>query len=587
MSNHTLTKLASEAPIFTGIYIMMGGNKKILYVGKAKNIKKRLLGHIRYAASSTRHAIMLRQVESMEYIQTTNDEGALLLESKLINKYKPLYNVAIKTEGRLFLAIDLSEEFPSVSEIYLSRSPQENLQIFGPFANKKTSKFLASTIHEVFKLRSCSTYKFMQRKTCLEFDLGRCSGPCEDKISKESYRNMTISAIKLLSGQSDAKHIVAELERYMLAASRVQNYKLAIQYRNAMQTVISLADRHETMAADFTDYVACLVSEESLHIEVFSIRYGVLCIALQQFVDISGFLGRWQELAANILINFYSNTPRAINFDGSAYFDSNSSLEGNHSDEEEIKKATVAKNVASKRKIALCGNAANLKNHLKVLSEYSLICNSKAIPAQIAERIGHLEMTTPSIQHALSPTDYRLAVEQLAKLVHLPDITTCEVYDCSHWAGDCATGACVFFDLSGSSFRKTKSITIVRAKQKIQDDLELITMSLLRRVQINIPLPNLFVIDGGKNQLNAAIKALSENDKTSNIPIVAVTKGSDRLGTKTPHILYFLDSHGQQGNFVAEPNTPLCTLMFGIVFEAHKKAIGSHRQWTKKSTLQS
>jgi excinuclease ABC subunit C len=295
-------------PDSPGVYIFRGPRRKVLYVGKAKSLRKRVAGH--FSHSSTRGAEdMLAQLENIEFVATQSEAEALLAEQNFIKRHRPPFNVKLRDDKSYpYIAISLDEDFPRV---YFTRERhRRDRAYFGPYSNAKRVRETLTLLGKVFQYRTCEG-KEPGRKSgspCLDYYIKRCQAPCVDYVSKDEYRASIDIIVRFLSGRY--RHIEQDLKQQMLEASEEQEFERAAAMRNKLQAVRSLLERQRVAneAVGTLDAIAVAVDDADANAQVFQVRDGVL--ADRQSFYLENPAGRDDvEVAEEFVLQYYATSP--------------------------------------------------------------------------------------------------------------------------------------------------------------------------------------------------------------------------------------------------------------------------------------
>ena len=231
---------ARAAPTDPGVYLMRDAAGTILYIGKAKNLKNRLLTYFQGAMAGNAHEIprielMVSRVEKFDVILTETESEALILECTLIKKHKPKFNIRLKDDKAYpYLRIQLADDFPRIE--WTRRVRRDGARYFGPFPSGYSAKSIMRLLIEMFKLRDCSDNTFRHRsRPCILYQMQKCTAPCVGLISKENYRESIESTVRILEGKSDQLQV--ELERGMREAAVNEEYEDAAYYRDSLENL--------------------------------------------------------------------------------------------------------------------------------------------------------------------------------------------------------------------------------------------------------------------------------------------------------------------------------------------------------------
>lgn len=523
---------ASEA---AGVYQMFDENNVILYIGKAKNIKNRLKNYISNQLT-TRIINLISNVARVECIATANESEALLLEGRLIKIHQPKYNVLLKDDKSFpYLKVRTDHEFPQIVK-YRGKLDMDG-KYFGPFANVGEVNKVLGFLHKTFRLRNCTDSYFAARtRPCLQYQIGRCSAPCVEKISAADYNKSIKEALDFLQGRNVElqKNIAAEMDE----ASRKEDYEKAAMLRDKIKNLSYIqteGDNHIPILHN-VDVIAVVLDA------------GIACISVS-FYRFGHFYGHklffyngheengGEEVLSAFLSSFYQNTtvPDEI------------ILSQDVADIELLREA-FAQMYGIDTKITIA-----TKGPKKTLME-------KAINS-----------ATEGLRHKIQHDGVGQKIyEEIRDLFHLAAVPKrIEIYDNSHIMGTSAVGAYVVATPKGFSKREYRAYNV---ENKVGDDYAMLREVLTRRLGklVESAIPDLLLIDGGKGQLSTAIHVMQELGL--NIPIVAISKGPDRnAGREIFHL-----TSGEELTF--ERNKPLMKYLQILRDEAHKFAITCHRK---------
>ena len=296
-------KVAPEAP---GVYRMLNEKDEVLYVGKAKNIKKRIVAYTRIEQLTTRLQRMVAEVVRMEFIIVENENRALVVENELIKKLHPKYNILLKDDKSYpHLMLNLQEEYPALRKFRGHRAG--NCRYFGPYASATAVNEVLDTIQKVFMLRSCRDNMFYNReRPCLLYQIKRCSAPCVGKISKAEYDKLVQEVIAFLEGKNT--NIQEELSKQMQAASDAENFEEAIILRERIRALTGIQTHAnlEYSGLKSVDIIGIAYKDEWYCIEIFFIRGGQNCGNAPYFIKRTEEASPAEVLEA-FLSSFYTN----------------------------------------------------------------------------------------------------------------------------------------------------------------------------------------------------------------------------------------------------------------------------------------
>ena len=535
-----LLRYIDMAPEKSGVYRMISEHDEILYVGKAKNIKKRITAYSHIEKLPLRLQQMVAQIVRMEFIVVDNEARALLVENELIKKYKPRYNILLKDDKTFpHLMIDILSAYPSLRKYRGSRNSKN--KYFGPFASVLAVNSVLDVLQKAFLLRSCRDNVFKNRtRPCLMYQIKRCSAPCVGKISEEDYRKLVNEAVDFLEGKNTL--IQNNLKMQMKSASDNLDYEKALILRDRIKALTNIQSKQNVEYANIksADVIALVKNKNLICIQVFFIRSGQNCGNVPYFPLQAEEATDGETLEA-FLSSFYSGqvVPKEIII--------SMQLEN----KEFLEQALGTKIVVAKK-----GNKAFL---VKMAEE-----NAKEA---IDRKLAMISTVKDNLK------DFA----ETFKLSKIPE--RIEVYDNSHNQGSYAVGAMVIATQEGFDKKNYRKFNIKNTVET-RDDFAMMQEVLKRRFakMTSENKPDVILLDGGRGQLNAVHDILQEFDLTG-ITIIAISKGPERnAGKEFYHVL-------GQDSFALEYRSPLAFYLQNLRDEAHRFAIGTHRQKRAKSML--
>ncbi len=532
-------KIAPDAP---GVYRMISEYNEVLYVGKAKNIKKRIVAYSHIDKLPVRLQQMVAQIDHMEFIIVENEARALLVENELIKKFKPRYNILLKDDKTFpHLMIDVASEFPSLKKYRGARTDKN--KYFGPFASVLAVNSAVDVLQKAFLLRSCRDNVFKNRqRPCLMYQIKRCSAPCVGKISAADYRQLVEDAVRFLEGHNNK--IQDELSQKMQEASQKQEYETAMVLRDRISALTNIQSRQNVEYAGIksADVVALVRENNLVCIQIFFIRSGQNCGNVPYFPSQAEDADD-KEILEAFMSSFYTThiPPKEIIVA-----------------EEMENKAFLEEALATKIKTYKKGNKAAL---IKMATE-----NARA---SIARKVALMASVKNNLE------DFR-AVFGLSGVPQ-----RIEIYDNSHNQGSFAIGAMVVATPDGFDKKSYRTFNIKNTAET-RDDFAMMQEVLQRRFAKMTPenKPDVILLDGGRGQLNAVYESLKDFD-LSGIAIIAISKGPERNAGKEFYHMKDKES------FALEFQSPLAFYMQNLRDEAHRFAIGTHRQKRAKSIYKS
>ena len=476
-----------ELPEESGIYQFYDEQEKLLYVGKAKNLKNRVSTYLNKGANK-KASLLRNQIRYLELIITKTESDALILEQSLIRKRKPPFNVQFRDDKSYpMIHISSNKEFP---EIYVSRKKQKEGVSFGPYANVNAMRKNIEIIQKVFQIRNCKDVNFRNRsRPCIEYQIGKCSAPCVGLISEKEYKQNVREAENFLNGKN--KLILEDFYKKMDDYSNLQDYERARLYRDKINAIRD-TQKNQSILTLYEDVDVIAISSDSFS----------TCLSLVQIRD--GWISATKNFFPETK-NLFTNEDLIEKFIASYYFES---------PEKEI----------------------NLLTNFKISSE--IVKNFKDIDKNINFiKIDNknkflLEIAKSQSSDRLKRKDFfdwiRPSFENLKKRLDLESLDKIEAFDISHISGSNVTASCIVFSDKGPEKKEYRSMNI---KMDKNDDYLALVEAITRRIaslkKRSLPFPNLILIDGGRGQLNKVRKEL-ENKNIKTIKLISVSKGENR-----------------------------------------------------------
>lgn len=532
-------KVAPEKP---GVYRMIGADEKVLYVGKAKNIKKRIVAYSHIDKLPYRLQRMVSEIRRMEFIIVENEAKALLMENELIKRLEPRYNILLKDDKTFpHLVIDVESEFPSLRKYRGKRNDKS--KYFGPFASVLAVNNVLDTVQKAFLLRSCRDNVFKNReRPCLMYQIKRCSAPCVGRISKEDYHKLVREAVDFLDGKNTK--IQAELSEKMQKASDRQDYEQALVFRDRIRalTNVQTGTMVEYATISSCDIVAIARKNDVVCIQVFFIRSGQNCGNVPYFPKQTQGAEDGEILEA-FLGSFYSEhiPPKEV-------------IVSQPLENGEFLEEALGTHINTYQKGAKAKLLSNVLDNA-----YASIDRKMAMEASVKSNL-----------------------EEMQRVFDLPRLPQrIEIYDNSHIQGSYAIGAMVVATPEGFDKKSYRTFNI-KNSEITNDDFAMMKEVLTRRFNRMAPenRPDVILLDGGLGQLHAVHEALKDFDLTG-ISIIAISKGPERNAGKE-----FYHQLGKE-SFALPFQSPIAFYLQNLRDESHRFAIGTHRKKRAKSITKS
>ncbi|MFT5260832.1 MAG: excinuclease ABC subunit C [Saprospiraceae bacterium] len=531
-----------------GVYIYRDEHGEVLYVGKAKHLKKRVSSYFRTTGLATRTMLLVSKIASIETHQTHTEVEALLLENNLIKQYKPHYNILLK-DDKSYPYLRLHTDTPSPWLSHYRGSRKRSGHFFGPFPNAGSLKDTLGYIEQIFKLRQCSESIYKNRsRPCLQYQIKRCSAPCVDRISKEDYAEDVRQAVAFLEGKDS--RLASELGDQMQIASDELEFEKAAALRDrigalkrlqAKQYITGSVGDADVIALKQASGLACFYVEHVRHGRNLGGRYHFQKNRLS-FSD--------GELMSAFLPQYYfeKTLPKEI------------LISTDIDDIEIIVNGLKENNIA---------NTTKLKTHCRG--------HRKRWQQQAMMNVEH-----HLNQHLSRNSTLKNQYTDLAKILKIESPPSrMECFDISHTGGERTVGSCVVFNENGALKQDYRKFNIEGIEPG--DDYAAMTQVLTRRygrlIKEQAALPELVIVDGGKGQMTVAIEVMAELG-LSDLALLGVSKGPERIaGEETLHF------KGREFNLGR--HSPALHLIQQIRDEAHRFAITGHRARRAKKMVSS
>ena len=532
-----------------GVYRMLSEAGDILYIGKAKNLPKRVVSYTKPKDLPYRLQMMISLTRSMQFTVTKNEAEALLLEATLIKELQPKYNILLK-DGKTFPYILLTEE--KEYNMMLKHRGKQVIKgkYFGPFLSGGLVNKTLSYLQKAFPLRTCTDNVFESRtKPCLEYQIKRCTAPCVNKITKEDYKKLEKEARDFLSGKTSV--VQAELAQEMQKYADEMQYEKAGMFRDRIYALSKIqSESRLNMPPDtFLDAISFYKNGDRVAVQVQFVRgglnYGNDCYFPSNLDDLEP-----TEMAESFIMQFYQSSPPP---------------------------KTIICNIKTE-------NTEVIEDALSIRSEYKVAIEfpQKGDKAELLKR-GELAAKDALSKRLMENASQQKLLKLLAEEFKLEKIPKrIEVYDNSHIAGTNQVGAMIVVDENGFDKKSYRKFNIREAAAS--DDYgmmqEVLTRRFARVAEEGFALPDIVLIDGGKGQFNAA-KQIFEDVGIQGVTLIALAKGEDRNAGNEE---YFIEGREP---FRLEKGSELAYFMQRIRDESHRFAITTHRNKRSKDLTKS
>ena len=528
-----------------GIYRMLGADDEVLYVGKARNLKRRVSSYFQGRAQSAKTLRMLREIRDVDVTMTATETEALLLEYNLIKKFQPRFNVLLRDDKSFpYIHISTDHAFPRLSFYRGARKGAG--KYFGPYPSAHAVRETLSYLQKLFLIRPCDNSYFSNRsRPCLQYQIKRCSAPCVGLIGQEEYASDIADALLFLKGKSNL--VIDGLVERMDVSAEARDYEKAAHYRDQIASLKKVQERQfvSGWTGNF-DAVSLASAKNTFCVSVMFVRSG-RSLGSKSYFPKTAPGSTVSEVMSAFLAQYYlaREAPDEV-------------LISSRVDDADLLAETLGKRA---------GRKISIRHRVR------------------GQRARWLEMTRSNAEHALGQ---RLAgnatmmaqleaVKQQLDLAEVPQRLEC--FDISHTQGEATVASCVVFNHDGAAKSDYRRFNIKGLTPG--DDYAAMRQAMTRRYlrvkKGEAPVPDMVIIDGGKGQLSEARKVMQEL-QLADIPLLAVAKGAGRRAGREK---LFLSGHKQP--FILPASSPALHLIQQIRDEAHRFAISGHRQRRARS----
>lgn len=531
---------------------MLDDQGKVIYVGKARNLQKRLTSYFR-SLLETKTQAMMSQVASIQTIITSNENEALLLEANLIKQFHPRYNVLLRDDKSYpYLYLSTHQKFPRMD--FYRGSKQAPGRYFGPFPNAGSVRANLALVQKLFRLRQCDDIFFKNRtRPCLQYQIKRCTAPCVGYVDETRYRQQVNDAILFLEGKND--EVIHKLVERMELASEQLEYESAAFYRDQIAQLRRL-QQQQFMMGDQGNLDIVGVSElmGSMGFTVLFIRGGRLIGDRTFFPNIPA--GTNKSAALSAFITQYYLSPQR-----------------NH----DIPERIILSERLSDRVWIQNALSEELKQKINIM-------DTQRAPYTHWQRMAKTNAAQALAQHLSTKNSIAMKLEALQSALHLPNpIKRIECFDVSHTLGEATVASCVVFNEEGASKKDYRRFNINGITAG--DDYAALRQALTRRYtrlkETAAELPDVLMIDGGLGQLKQAAEVLEEL-QVSGVVLLAIAKGPERKPGLEKLFIW-----GKKLEIHLKSTDIALHLIQYIRDEAHRFAITAHRAKRAKSRVES
>jgi len=535
-----LSKQRLHLPDEPGVYIFKDGQGEILYVGKAKSLKKRVSSYFSGRPQSSKTENMLKKAKFLEFIITSNEKEALLLESNLIKSKLPRYNVVLRDDKRYpVLRIDLKEKFPRIS--VERKIKKDGALYFGPFHSAGSLRNTLKFINKVFKLRTCKNLP-KDGRPCMNYQIGRCLAPCKGNISEDEYRKYLENAVMFLEGKS--KELIDKLTKDMFDKAERLEFEKAAQIRDQINAIKKVLEKQQMVSPCSEDMDVIGISKEGdlFQIVLLAVRDGIL-------IGTKNFLFKEKEESPPSILEAF--------------------IKQYYLDSKDIPDIIVIPFEIEEKKLI----SSLLKDYSGKEVKIGCADNSRKIElVSMANKNAEELIKRVRKEEKIKEDD----LEKMRKLFSLRRIPyRIEAVDISQLFGSQRVGAIVAFKDGAPDKERYRNF---RIKGEELDDFSMIKELLRRRID-NGDLPDLFLIDGGKMHLASALEVIRELEEPPDVISIAKARNKGE-----PDKIYVV---GKKDPIVLDLHDPILLFLMRIRDEAHRRAIQYHRKLRQKEEIDS
>ena len=556
-----------KLPDQPGVYIMHDSRDAIIYIGKAVSLRKRVHQYFQPSHDEgIKKAQMVKQIARFEYIVTDSELEALVLECNLIKEHRPKYNTMLRDDKTYpYIRVTLGEDFPRV--LFSRQQKKDKSRYFGPYTSAGAVKDTIELVNKIYQLRTCN--RNLPRDTgkdrpCLNYHIHQCTAPCQGYITKEAYRERVDAVVEFLNG--NYAPVLKSLEEKMNTASANLEFEKAIEYRELLNSVRQIAQKQKITHTDGEDkdIIALAADDRDAVVQVFFIRDGKL-IGRDHFYMKIGTEDTKAQILTTFIKQFYSGTP----------FIPREIMLPQEIEEQEVLADWLGEKRGSKVYIRV--PQKGMKEKLVELAQK----NAKMVLAQDREKIKREEGRTIG------------ALKEIEQLLDMKGLNRVEAYDISNTSGFELVGSMIVYEKGKpkrSDYRKFKLRTVSgpddyasmyevltrRFTHGMREMEEMEEKDLSEEYGSFTRFPDLIMMDGGRGQVNIALKVLEELHL--NIPVCGMVKD---------------DNHRTRGLYYHNVEIPIdrgsegFKLITRIQDEAHRFAIEYHRSLRSKEQVHS
>lgn len=517
-----------------GCYLMLDKNNKVIYVGKAKNLKRRVSSYFNREHTGKTKALV-SNIVNFEYIVTESEVESLLLEINLIKKYSPKYNIMLK-DNKSYPYIEITnDKYPRLIISRPRKLKNHKGRLFGPYPNSNAARKTVELLNRIYPFRKCHT---MEKKVCLYYQIGQCLGYCENKVSKERINEMISEVTSFLKG--NYLTVRKKIENLMKEASDKLNFEAAIEYKEMLEYIDKVLEKQKISLNDNInrDVINYYVKNDYISFQVLHLIDGRINMREK---EVFALVDDVKETLSSFVISFYdkNSVPKEV-------------LVGENFDTNLLSNALNTKFIIPEK---------GIKKKLVLMAEE----NAKIVLDEKFELIKRDEKRTFN------------ANEELGKLLNIDNLSRIEIFDNAHLFGTFSVSGMVVFKNGKPDKKEYRKYKIV---SEVKDDYHMMKEVIYRRyfkvLHEKLEKPDLIIVDGGIVQINAAKEII--NSLYLDIPIVGLKKNDKH---KTTALIY------NDKEYLIDNTSDLFHYLTRMQDEVHRFTINYHKEIRSRGSLSS
>ena len=517
-----------------GCYLMLDKNNKVIYVGKAKNLKRRVSSYFNREHTGKTKALV-SNIVNFEYIVTESEVESLLLEINLIKKYSPKYNIMLK-DNKSYPYIEITnDKYPRLIISRPRKLKNHKGRLFGPYPNSNAARKTVELLNRIFPFRKCHT---MEKKVCLYYQIGQCLGYCENKVSKERINEMISEVTSFLKG--NYLTVRKKIENLVKEASDKLNFEVAIEYKEMLEYIDKVLEKQKISLNDNInrDVINYYVKNDYISFQVLHLIDGRINMREK---EVFALVDDVKETLSSFVISFYdkNSVPKEV-------------LVGEDFNTNLLSNALNTKFIIPEK---------GIKKKLVLMAEE----NAKIVLDEKFELIKRDEKRTFN------------ANEELGKLLNIDNLSRIEIFDNAHLFGTFSVSGMVVFKNGKPDKKEYRKYKIV---SEVKDDYHMMKEVIYRRyfkvLHEKLEKPDLIIVDGGIVQINAAKEII--NSLYLDIPIVGLKKNDKH---KTTALMY------NDKEYLIDNTSDLFHYLTRMQDEVHRFTINYHKEIRSRGSLSS